>query len=281
MGPTTDPVPVAGSDLVRDLVTGPERGGRVLGVFPTAVYVRVDGSRDVLALETTDALRLPTALVLAADVVRDPFAGIRTGDPAVVGRAAVAAGTVRTRVVRWWRPRRARPVAPPGPAAPAPVPVPAPALLPDVSPDLRDVWTALASALTGDRLPAGAVRALVGRGGGLTPEGDDLLAGLLVATAALGGHAPPRLSELPALVLSLLDRTTALSAGLLAQAVEGYAVPPVLDLVDAVGACAGVEEAVVRLVSVGHTSGAALAHGVLAGLQVPRSVPPTGSEIAS
>jgi hypothetical protein len=270
-----DVLPVAGSRLVRDLVGGPGREGRVLGAFPSAVYVEVAGAREVLALETSDALRLPTALVLAARRDREPFAAVRAGHPAVVGDGRLSAGPLRARVVRWWQPRRV-PALPPAAA-----PDQALDLLPPVSPDVAPAWAELVRDLPGPVLGPRPVRALVGRGGGLTPEGDDLLAGLLVAAAALGPHAPPSLLGLAATVRGLLGRTTVLSAGLLARAADGYAVRPVLDLVAALGAGTGLPAAVVRLSAVGHTSGAALAHGVLRGLRVPRSVPPTGSEIAS
>jgi Protein of unknown function (DUF2877) len=71
----------------------------------------------------------------------------------------------------------------------------------------------------------GALGALLGRGGGLTPEGDDLLAGALAVAAAAGGA--------PALPHDLRERTTALSATLLELAAAGCAPRPlhaVLDL---------------------------------------------------
>jgi hypothetical protein len=64
----------------------------------------------------------------------------------------------------------------------------------------------------------GALRALLGCGGGLTPEGDDLLAGALAVTAAAGSSLP-----LPA---DLRERTTALSATLLELAAAGAAPRP-------------------------------------------------------
>jgi hypothetical protein len=71
----------------------------------------------------------------------------------------------------------------------------------------------------------GALRALLGRGGGLTPEGDDLLVGALALAAATGVPLP-----LPS---DLRERTTALSATLLELAAAGAAPRPlhaVLDL---------------------------------------------------
>jgi Protein of unknown function (DUF2877) len=81
---------------------------------------------------------------------------------------------------------------------------------------------ALLDALAGDDR---AMRALLGRGAGLTPEGDDLLAGALAVAAAAGAPL--------ALPPDVRERTTALSATLLELAAAGAAPRPlhaVLDL---------------------------------------------------
>jgi hypothetical protein len=69
-----------------------------------------------------------------------------------------------------------------------------------------------------------AVLALLGRGAGLTPEGDDLLAGAAAVAAATGDPLalPPQLRDL----------TTALSATLLELAATGAAARPVHALLD-------------------------------------------------
>jgi hypothetical protein len=102
---------------------------------------------------------------------------------------------------------------------------------------------------------------LVGRGPGLTPTGDDVLAGALVAAGATGD---PRLGGWRAATVAALARrrTTAVSRALLHHALAGWATAELAELVTA--ACAGeVEPQLSRLVAVGHTSGAALASGVL------------------
>jgi hypothetical protein len=102
---------------------------------------------------------------------------------------------------------------------------------------------------------------LVGSGPGLTPSGDDVLAGALVA-----GHATcdPRLPRWRAETRAALRvrRTTAVSRGLLHHAMDGYATPELAAYVEA--ACAGEPaRAAPALLAVGRTSGAALAAGVL------------------
>jgi uncharacterized protein DUF2877 len=97
-----------------------------------------------------------------------------------------------------------------------------------------------------------AARDLLGRGPGLTPEGDDLLAGAAAVSAAAGDPwpLPPELREL----------TTPLSATLLELAAEGAAARPVhalLDLDDTRW-----RAALRALESLGASSGRALALGV-------------------
>jgi hypothetical protein len=117
------------------------------------------------------------------------------------------------------------------------------------------------------------VTALLGLGSGLTPQGDDVLAGLLVVLCA-AATAPPLVHQLCDIVTNEAPRrTTSLSAGLLRDAADGFAVPPLVRFVDGLqqvdhGGTATTHrtlaEVVVPLLAVGHTSGAALAHGAVA-----------------
>jgi len=111
-----------------------------------------------------------------------------------------------------------------------------------------------------------SVPSLLGRGPGLTPLGDDVLAGMLVTLTALG-H--PEAMTLRAVVLAGLGRTTFVSAALLRHAADGECVPQVAGLLGALGGDpAAVPVAAAALLAVGHSSGAGLAHGVLAGLRL-------------
>ena len=93
---------------------------------------------------------------------------------------------------------------------------------------------------------------LLGRGPGLTPLGDDVLAGWLTACAALG--RPDDL--LAAAVRRRLGVTTLLSATLLDCAARGEALPQLADwLADPTDATAD------ALLAVGATSGAGLMAG--------------------
>ena len=112
---------------------------------------------------------------------------------------------------------------------------------------------------------AAAVAGLLGRGPGLTPSGDDALAGALLAI-----HAHRRGDALADAVRARLTATTAVSAALLAAAADGYAAHPVVTLVDA--AVAGDPDAVPRalpaVLGIGHTSGADTVTGIRAALEL-------------
>jgi hypothetical protein len=239
-------VPVAAPTALTGLLRGAPRAAALLGVFRTAVYL--DTGDEVVALVTTDALRLPCALVLAAPSSRRPFADIRQGDVATVGEGAVSVGEWQFLVRRWWRPARPLPLRP-GPRLAARADEleallpPPPAELPA---DSRD-W-----------LP----RTLVGLGPGLTPAGDDVLAAMLLTLSATPESAAA-VGELVRETAPLLARTTALSAALLRHAAEGRGIPEVTGLIDALSDSGDLATPTARLVAVGHSSGTALAHGVL------------------
>lgn len=107
---------------------------------------------------------------------------------------------------------------------------------------------------------AASVARLVGRGEGLTPLGDDVVCGWLAFHRAARIPTP----AVDAAVRLLLARTTTLSATLLDAALAGEVCPPVGVYLRALGSAdaADAAEARARLVRVGHTSGAGLAHGV-------------------
>jgi Protein of unknown function (DUF2877) len=97
---------------------------------------------------------------------------------------------------------------------------------------------------------------LIGRGPGLTPEGDDFVAGMAGVLAAAG-----RGDDVAALLGDdLRRRTTALSATLLELAAQGMGPEPLQAVL------AGDADALPRLLSLGHTSGRAYARGAAAGL---------------
>jgi hypothetical protein len=223
----------AASLAVRDLLTGPARSGRLVAAFPRCAYVDVGGR--LVALEAADGLRLPCAVTLAVAARQRPLAGLAPGDEVTAGDRRLVVGDLVVEVGRWWAPSRPR-VA----AVPSAVDVPAAA----------PGW---------DRLVLG----LLGLGPGLTPAGDDLLAGLLVG---LSGRPDLRDPLAAAIRRHAPARTTWLSAELLRLAAAGLAAPAVVAVADAL-AGHGDDEALPRalpgLLALGHTSGPALARGLL------------------
>ena len=110
-------------------------------------------------------------------------------------------------------------------------------------------------------LAAAAGARLIGRGGGLTPEGDDLVAGVAAVIASLDWPGARREAWLGALVgVDLRRRTTALSATLLELAVLGMGPEPLQALVG------GDSRALARLEALGHSTGRAYARGAAVGL---------------
>jgi len=127
---------------------------------------------------------------------------------------------------------------------------------------------------------AGAARGLLGRGPGLTPEGDDLLAAVAGTLAVLGPATGLDGSGRDALVGALAPRpgrTTALSATLLELAARGMLAEPAGRLLDlGPGAEAAWPAALARLERLGHGSGRAYAAGIAAAASLLAAGSPVG-----
>ncbi|KAB7743651.1 DUF2877 domain-containing protein [Nostocoides sp. F2B08] len=249
------PIRGAVSSLSAALVHGPVREARVAARTRLGVYLLLDRdgearTTDVLPVVTSDALALPIALRLpvTSATVRWP---VEQGETVSVGGGSVCASgllveAVRTvrpaRVRRAWQPRTERRGSP-GCAA---------------------------------HTPSSMTRLIgrLGSGPGLTPEADDELAGHLLVRWALGGCVPDLEPH--------LHRTTALSAALLRAAAQGYAVPEVVEYVDAVvgGDRDGALRLRPRVAAIGHTSGPALLRGIHAALYAPPSHPSVERTVA-
>jgi Protein of unknown function (DUF2877) len=124
-----------------------------------------------------------------------------------------------------------------------------------------------------------AAERIVGLGPGLTPSGDDILAGLLVSLRLLGGAVRPGGRAVwmadwlgAAVTADAGTRTTALAATLLHCAASGGAGAEVAAVLRAVAGHEPAGPAVRRLLAAGHTSGADIASGVLAGCRAALSL---------
>jgi hypothetical protein len=257
-----DACPVAASAAVAPLVGGSPRAVRLAALTSySAYYTTGDPARPVLCLATADAIRLPCALVLGR--------GRALGTPAehgVVGGGGLRLGTLSIRIGRWWRPPRPRglgriPARAVGGWLSARVPDP---LDRAGRASVEQLVAALAGPVRADGALVGPVHRLLGRGPGLTPVGDDVLAGALVTLAGLSIPAADRLGAV--VTAAAPARSTAVSAGLLCHAARGECTPELAALLVAARDGEPLDGALQALLRLGHTSGAGLAHGVVAGL---------------
>lgn len=218
--------------------------GRVVGLFRRGFYVHTaDGPFAVVAPdvwpgplhltlegpfeppEMGDEVALTReALVLPQLVIR--LAGGRRWSPALPG-------SIRS-VLRGWEP-----------------------VTPSPPPDLGSVWPSVIDSVCRDDLTS-ALTALQGRGSGLTPEGDDVLAGILLVRSIRARRRPR--SEL----IADRARTTDLSRAFLRWAAVGQSIQPAHDVLLAAADrdAARFNSAADRLTGVGASSGRALLTGM-------------------
>jgi len=256
------PVSVVGSAPSRmaGLLAGPDREGQVVHAGPDAVYLQVgDGCLGVLSARAT---RVPLGLRTMLPVLPP----VEPGEPATVAEGVVHLPGLTVAVGHEFDPTAPRlpfTSALAG-AADRVKELAAPALH-----QVRAELPPMALDLLAHADPT-AVVALLGRGSGLTPLGDDVLAGWL-ATAA--STEDPALDDFCVAVrASASRRTTALSAALLDCACRGEALPEFQALVLGVAGDdrALVRRSVTKLLAVGATSGAGLVLGAALALTSPR-----------
>jgi hypothetical protein len=252
------------------LLSGPVRPATVVASTREMVAVHVhDADPGLICLTSRSATRLPCAMV-----VPGPVPQVADGAPATVGSGWVMAPGVAVGVARWWAVRL--PIVADGPAGRNRATRCAP---PAREPEVLEAAAALSCALHSHALRLDeAVRALLGLGPGLTPQGDDVLVGALVALRAVHARAADRLG-LEIERARPFDRTTAVSAGLLAYAAHSRCVPELTAFLGALGD-PGAQLSVARraLLNVGHTSGAGLCAGVLCALAGPGSLASDGRQ---
>lgn len=268
-------VPAAFSTAVRPVLSGPVQPAEWLGASPSALYL-ITRSGAVLAIVTHDAVRLPCAMVLGRTAAELPLTEL-SPDPAQ--RLAVAASVGAGRI-EWTGPTGVVTVVGVREWAPSVV---------AVGTALPSALAALSTAVAGHDIGVEAYRVarladagneaaqfaaaadLLGRGPGLTPSGDDVVAGFLLGARAFGHAAPGGAAAVGELAAGA---TTALSAQLLRHAVLGECVAQAAAVAAVLIGRRAPDDAVDQLLAVGHTSGAALAAGLLcaAALSVPAAV---------
>ncbi|MGZ4606528.1 MAG: DUF2877 domain-containing protein [Blastococcus sp.] len=267
-------VPASASTGIAELLRGPVRTARVLMSVPAAVYLSVPGERgsDVVGVLTSDAARLPLGCVLFRPSNGRPLVALPSGAPAEVGGGRIVVGDLAVSAAAWWNPRPRLPSL-------------RPALLPE---GVRQLRTTLYgegvphSAFTLPGLPTGpggplaalrgAVRRadldaalrtatrLIGLGPGLTPAGDDVMAGTIAGLVLLGHPSAERFA---AGVYSLAaGRTTELSRALLRHAAAGRVSGEYAAVLHGLVGERPLAPAVAQLLATGSTSGRAMALGL-------------------
>ena len=289
-GPGRPAIGAAAHEGLREPLHAPGRRATPLAANRAAVILAVPGGRPV-AVVSADAVRLPGSLVLGAPSGHLHLASLGPGTPAWIGDGSVRIGDLVVTPTRWWRsrpPRRARAdalatsltsldtvLSPAGHE---------PALEARLQAGGRELADAVLAALDPGRRPSvgassvaaaalerclAAATSLLGLGPGLTPSGDDVISGTLVAVRRLLPSSAEEIAEIGSAIASLaLARTSAVSAALLSWAAVGEGVPELLALVDGLGQGVDPEPALQALSRVGHTSGLDLSHGARGGAGV-------------
>jgi hypothetical protein len=238
--------------------------GRVVSVHRRAAYLRLDG--ELVALVAAGVDPGPLHVRCAALPACRPGEAVRGDGGRLAGRTWALRGPGEV-----WR-----------------------GTAPD-TPALRDEELVRAALAPGEVIEAGehalvtdgvagVAAAVGGRGPGLTPSGDDLLAGVVLVARIAGGAAAEE--GLAALVAGV--RTTEVARAFLAWAARGQSIAPAHDWLDAVAAgdAAGARRALARLHAVGADSGRHLGAGLALGLcrtgagQLPRVVSQTARATA-
>ena len=137
--------------------------------------------------------------------------------------------------------------------------------VPPVEPDLVGVWDEAAAAVRfGDLVSA--CRLLEGRGGGLTPTGDDVLAGVMLVAAADRSRRPALRQ------LARQARTSDLSRAFLEWSAQGSSIEPAHAVLEAAasGDRTGLARAAETLARVGASSGRALLAGLALAVRMVR-----------
>lgn len=252
------------SVAVHGLVTVP-RTAKVLGTSEYAVWLLVENT--VVVISTRDATRLPNGIEIAASAADDPFASVVHGASVEMGRGRVMLQDLAVGVSRWWDPR---PALPPTTVAQLEAAI---AGLPATVPEVDAESLSAALDLASPTALLAAAKPLIGKGAGLTPAADDYVAGALAGTRllseALNHRSGTAMLDRAARPVAKLAhaRTTTFSAALIQHALRGQVAAPAGALLRALAGRGNVAAAHAKLVEVGHSSGPALAAGVVLGAQ--------------
>jgi hypothetical protein len=235
----------------------------VLRISEQGIWLETENQ--VLVVAIGEEARLPSGIHLPKETSPEVFDRVTEQSSATIGNGRVMLEGLSVTVSRWWDPR---PVLPPfDPAELVERLAGLPSELADI--DTTSLRDSLAAHSAGGILHS--ARSLLGKGLGVTPEGDDLLVGALAATRLLAEAS--RRERVVALVAGVsvplarlaAARTNPLSAALIRMALRGQIVEPAGDFVRALAGRGDVAASHLSLIRLGHTSGPALASGIVLG----------------
>lgn len=233
-----DPLPVA---------------GKVIGVFSAGFYALFGES--LIAVANLAIPRGPVHLTVAGRVPRPVEGSALSLTPR---QLSTEAGWISLDSAAHWQP---------APLAPGQLDAACTTLARIISPvptDLVRIWPSVEESMLSGRIET-AIELLEGRGEGLTPTGDDVLAGLILLDALRGRDHQARV---------LTIRTNRVSKTFLHWAARGQSIEPVHDLLQhaAMGSGPHMERATSTITAMGATSGRALLAGIALGARGPARV---------
>lgn len=246
------------SVAIRAVLLGPVQRGLLLGVSDHAAWIGVDD--EVIVLSDQEAVRLPNALELA---VEELGCWIQHDEALSIGGGLIAIGRLAVVPRRWFDPR---PVLPPIDTE-------------SLAGRLKEMEehsglesdAELVSALVSHDIEGvlNLCRSMLGKGEGLTPEGDDLLAGAFAAYMLLAPTVDADTEWLRSIAEEIADlagsRTTSFSAALVRHALEGGVAAPFASVLRSLASGTDLLSTTERLLDVGHTSGEFLTRGIMTG----------------
>jgi hypothetical protein len=251
------PAPAVASMALAPTLTGEALLWHVMGATSHTCWLTRDD--DVIVVTADHAARLPNSVLVPAG---SAASSVRLGNEVMVGEGGLAGAGARWRIVRWWDPK------------PAPIQTERARLAGRISAAEAPTASERLSQALCARDPRAAVRAaraLIGRGPGLTPEGDDLLGGIVAgyrwtATCLGDRRAGVALDQTQNDILAAARAgTTRLSYTLLRHAYCGEVAGPVAALLRSLAGRGDVTTAMRTTSAIGHSSGRAMACGIVAG----------------
>ena len=256
------PIAAVAAAPLADLLLGSRRSGSTIGASSGATWLEV-GDR-IVVLTGRGGARLPNSIVATTRFRPEVSTVIPAPAAVIVGDGGIEHAGQHIRVSRWWHP--CPELSPTQPFRIRDLAQACAELVPAL--DDAGIGEALARRSLSEVLRAG--EGLLGKGPGLTPEGDDIIVGALASYRLLGRATGLATNGFLAslersLVPTARRRTTRLSTSLIGHALNGEVADALGRLLRAFTGQAELIPAVRALSALGHSSGPAMAFGAVRG----------------